>query len=237
MPVSRVPKLKISKKTAPPEWALLELTLLKTQSDACREFFDRYFDGQGYLDCVPRWGGNDGPDDAAENFLNWTILHALGGPDDILDMYTTAWEGHLRQYTEAKTTSVPLATDGMYYREFPVMFDWFHHGEWLSAFILEGREYFREHQSGVDVWAGPVKSNECLGEAFLAVCVAIGGEQPFEARHVERGGRVPPEKILAHWFNPRGSWLTVWWVAAPGHRRQRRILPSTSTRSLILRNA
>lgn len=138
MPASRVPKLRITKKTVPPEWALLELTLLKTQSDACREFFDRYFDDQGYLNCIPRWGGNDGPDDAAENFLNWTILHALGGPDDILDMYTTAWEGHLRQYTEAKTTSVPLATDGMYYREFPVMFDWFHHGEWLSAFILQG---------------------------------------------------------------------------------------------------
>ncbi len=23
-------------------------------------------------------GGNDGPDDAAENLLNWTMLHALG---------------------------------------------------------------------------------------------------------------------------------------------------------------
>jgi hypothetical protein len=122
----------------PPPWALLELELIKAQSLACQEFFAHYFDDRGYLLCVPRWGGNDGPDDAAENILNWTMLHALGAPDVVLALYKKGWEGHLRQYTEAKTVEVPFARDGMYYKEFPVMFDWFHHGEWLSAFILEG---------------------------------------------------------------------------------------------------
>jgi hypothetical protein len=105
---------------------------------ACEEFFGRYFDERGYLLCVPRWGGDDGPDDAAENLLNWTMLHALGAPDVVLEMYKRGWEGHLRQYTEAKTTEVPFARDGMYYKEFPVMFDWFHHGEGFSAFFLQG---------------------------------------------------------------------------------------------------
>ena len=132
------PMLTIDSPAPPPEWALLERELIKAQSQACRQFFDRYFDERGYLLCVPRWGGDDGPDDAAENILNWTMLHALGGPDEVLEMYRTAWEGHLRQYTEARTVEVPLARDGMYYREFPVMFDWFHHGEWLSAFVLQG---------------------------------------------------------------------------------------------------
>ena len=123
---------------APPTWALLERELLKAQSQACQAFFNHYFDERGYLLCVPRWGGNDGPDDAAENLLNWTMLHALGAPDVVLEMYKKGWDGHLRQYTEAKTVDVPMGRDGMYYKEFPVMFDWFHHGEWLSAFFLQG---------------------------------------------------------------------------------------------------
>ncbi len=123
---------------APPQWALLERALIRQQAEAIHEFYDKYFDERGYLLCVPRWGGNDGPDDAAENFLNWTVLYALGGPASVLELYHRAWEGHLRQYTEAKTVDVPFARDGMYYKEFPVMFDWFHNGEGFSAFYLQG---------------------------------------------------------------------------------------------------
>ena len=94
-----------------PRWALLERQLLDSQTQACREFYERYFDERGYLRCIPRWGGDDGPDDAAENQLNWTILHALGAPDNILTMFRKGWEGHLRQYTEAKTVDVPFARD------------------------------------------------------------------------------------------------------------------------------
>jgi hypothetical protein len=123
---------------APPQWALLERQLLKSQSDACEAFYEHYFDERGYLKCVPRWGGDDGPDDAAENQLNWTMLHALGGADSVLSLFKRGWEGHLRQYTEAKTVEVDLGRDGMYYKEFPVMFDWFHNGEGFSAFNLQG---------------------------------------------------------------------------------------------------
>ena len=124
--------------TAPPAWALLERELIRAQSLACETFFNRYFDERGYLMCVPRWGGNDGPDDAIENLAGWPILHAVGAPDTILHMYKKAWEGHLQQYTEAKTVEVPFARDGMYYKEFQVMFDWFHHGETLTVFNLQG---------------------------------------------------------------------------------------------------
>ncbi len=129
----------------PPEWALLERQLLEAQSDACAAFFDHYFDESGYLLCVPRWGGDDGPDDAAENLLNWPVLHALGGNDFVLTLYRRGWEGHLRQYTEAKTVEVELGRDGMYYKEFPVMFDWFHNGEGFSAFMLEGLSDPHDH--------------------------------------------------------------------------------------------
>ncbi|MXX27249.1 MAG: hypothetical protein F4Z82_17595 [Caldilineaceae bacterium SB0668_bin_21] len=130
--------LNINTPMAPPHWALLQRRLLREQAEGCRAFFDHYFDDRGYLLCVPRWGGDDGPDDAAENILNWTMLHALGADDDILDLYKLGWEGHLQQYTEAKTVDVPMARDGMYFKEFPVMFDWFHNGEGFSAFFLQG---------------------------------------------------------------------------------------------------
>ncbi|HQU43083.1 MAG TPA: hypothetical protein PK867_09730 [Pirellulales bacterium] len=108
----------------PPAWALLERELLRANARACEEFFARYFDERGYLLCVERWGGDDGPDDAIENVNDWPLLHALGAPDTILDLYKKAWEGHLRQYTRAHTSEVEFARDGMYYKEFPVMFDW-----------------------------------------------------------------------------------------------------------------
>ena len=123
---------------APPGWALLERELLRANARACEEFFGRYFDDRGYLECVERWGGDDGPDDAIENVNDWPVLYALGGADSILTLFKKAWEGHLRQYTQARTTEVPFARDGMYYKEFPVMFDWLHHGEGLSVFNLEG---------------------------------------------------------------------------------------------------
>ena len=123
---------------APPAWALMEWELIRTQERACAEFFEHYFDERGYLECIPRWGGNDGPDDAIENLVGWPLLYILGGRDELRAMCELGWEGHLRQYTEAKTTEVPFARDGMYYREFPVMFDWVHNGEGLTTFNLHG---------------------------------------------------------------------------------------------------
>jgi hypothetical protein len=130
--------VRIDSPVAPPEWALLERELLRANTEACRDFFSRYFDERGYLACVERWGGDDGPDDAIENCNDWPLLHALGASDEIRAMYRKAWEGHLRQYTEAKTVEVPFARDGMYYKEFPVMFDWQHNNEGLLVFHLMG---------------------------------------------------------------------------------------------------
>lgn len=135
---SSEPTFAIDSPLAPPAWALLERELLRQNAQACREFFEKYFDERGWLLCVERWGGDDGPDDAIESCLDWPVLHALGGSDDVLQIYKRAWEGHLRQYTHAKTTEVPFARDGMYYKEFPVMMDWLHNGEGLVVFNLQG---------------------------------------------------------------------------------------------------
>jgi hypothetical protein len=123
---------------APPRWARLERQLLAENVPACREFFAKYFDGRGYLQCYVRWGANDGPDDAFENFNRWPELHALGAGDDILQMFSKGHEGLLKQYTEARTTDVPIARQGMYYKEFIVQSDWMHHGEGLQLFNRMG---------------------------------------------------------------------------------------------------
>ncbi len=132
------PTISLEKPVSPPAWALLERELLKANAAACEDFFAKYFDERGYLRCVARWGGDDGPDDAIENVNDWPVLHALGAPDRVLELVKKAWEGHLRQYTEARTVEVPFARDGMYYKEFPVMFDWQHNGEGMTVFNVMG---------------------------------------------------------------------------------------------------
>ena len=57
--------VRLDRTVSPPEWALLERQLLAANTAACREFFARYFDERGFLLCVERWGGDDGPDDAS----------------------------------------------------------------------------------------------------------------------------------------------------------------------------
>src|SRR6267154_1644081 len=99
----------------PPEWALLQRELLHAHTAACVKFFRRYFNqASGYLETTPRFGGDDGPDDAIENVNDWPHVYALGGDDVLKDMYTKAYEGHVRQYSAAQTEDVPLARLGMY---------------------------------------------------------------------------------------------------------------------------
>src|SRR5688500_13501855 len=137
-PATPVVSIRIDSPMTAPRWARLERQLLDDNVPACREFFTKYFDGRGYLQCFVRWGANDGPDDAFENFNGWPELHALGASDEILQMYLKGWEGMLKQYTAAKTTEVPIARAGMYYKEFCVQSDWMHLGEGLQLFNRMG---------------------------------------------------------------------------------------------------
>jgi hypothetical protein len=132
------PTIQVDSTMPPPAWALMQRALLKANSDAARKFYQRYVDEKGYLKHTIRWGTLDGPDDAIETFYNFTLLHALGGDDDVLDMYRKAQEGHLAQYGELRTKLTKLAENGAYYKEFITMSDWFHTGEGMRAFLLAG---------------------------------------------------------------------------------------------------
>src|SRR6202008_3714970 len=121
-----------------PEWALLQRELLHLHTQACDTFHAKYFDARNHLLCFPRWGTNDGPDDAIEHVNDWPLLHSLGGSDRILELYRAVYEGHLEQYGALRTKDVPMGRNGMYVREFPPQLDWQHISEGLSTFNLMG---------------------------------------------------------------------------------------------------
>ena len=129
-------RIVVDKPMAPPEWALLERELLRANSLAMDRFAERYLDDRGYLLHTPRWGTLDGPDDAIEVFYNWTLVHAMGASDSVLRNYKRAYEGHLQQYKELRTTLTKLAENGAYYKEFITQSDWFHTGEGMRALML-----------------------------------------------------------------------------------------------------
>ncbi len=132
------PLIDVREPMTPPEWALLQRELLRAGSEAVEVFYEKYFDERGYLSHVARWGILDGTDDAIETFHNWTLFHALGGGDLVLDRYHRALEGHLRQYSEVTTKNTSIAENGVYYREFYRHCDWLHTGEGLRSFFFQG---------------------------------------------------------------------------------------------------
>jgi hypothetical protein len=123
---------------AAPEWARLQRELLNAHTEACEIFHAKYFDERNHFLCFPRWGTNDGPDDAIEHVNDWPLVHALGGSDRILELYRAVYEGHVEQYSALRTRDVPMGRQGMYVREFPPQLDWQHISEGLSVFNLMG---------------------------------------------------------------------------------------------------
>ncbi len=148
--------LVINTPMAAPAWAKLERRLLAENLPACREFAEKYYDERGYVQCFVRWGANDGPDDAFENFADWPQLHALGASDEVMQIFLKTWNGMIRQYSEAKTIDVPAGRGGMYVKEFSAQADWMHHGEGLRTFNLMGLSVpeLPIYQARVKRWAG-----------------------------------------------------------------------------------
>src|SRR5436190_20549550 len=96
---SATPTITIDTPMAAPRWSVLERQILAASTPACVEFYRKYYDDRGRVQCVLRWGADDGPDDAFENFAGWPTLHALGGDAEILRLYRTGVDGMIAQYT------------------------------------------------------------------------------------------------------------------------------------------
>ena len=114
------PAITIDSPMAPPAWALLERELLRANTAACEEFFAKVF-RRARLSAVRRALGRRRRAGRRHRELQRlaAAARARRRRSEVRQMYEKAWEGHLRQYTLAKTTEVPFASDGMYYKEFP----------------------------------------------------------------------------------------------------------------------
>lgn len=121
------PIIDVTTPMAPPAWAFMERELLKENVRFMEVYIDKYVNPvSGHLECVEHWGGSDGPDDAMENFYNWSLLYALGAPKRALDLTNFIWNGHIDQYSKL----------GMFYKEYITSFDWEHNGEGYETFLL-----------------------------------------------------------------------------------------------------
>lgn len=191
--------LRVSSPMAPPSWALLERELLRYDSIACERFAAKYLDSRGYLAHTPRWGTLDGPDDAIETFWNWTLLHALGGSDSVLELYRKAQEGHWKQYGELRTKLTQLAANGAYSKEFVTQSDWFHTGEGMRSFLLLGLS---------------APDDELYRQRTKRFAAMYTGEDP-EAPNYDPANKV----IKSIWTGSRGPMLrkatTYDWVGDP----------------------
>ena len=122
----------------PPEWALLQRSVLDTNSRAVEEFAAKHMDSRGYLLHTPRRGTLDGPDDAIETFHNWTLPRALGRAASILDLFLKGLEVHLAHYRELRTELTQLALHGACGRDLITRSVWFHRVEGMRGSLLYG---------------------------------------------------------------------------------------------------
>jgi hypothetical protein len=136
--ISAQDPIRITTPMTPPEWALLERQLIEAESAAIPEFYNHFYDDKGYYLHVARWGALDGTDDVIELSKFWTILHALGGSDQVMDYHKKVLEGAYRQYTAVTTTSTDVAKYGSYYKEFMPQSDFMHQGEGHQGLMFQG---------------------------------------------------------------------------------------------------
>ena len=123
--------VRIATPMPPPAWALLERELLRAQSAPAPSSSTATSTTAATSNASSAGAATTGRTTPSRTSTTGRSSTLWAAADSILARFKKAWEGHLRQYTAARTTEVPFARDGMYYKEFPVMFDWLHLGEGL----------------------------------------------------------------------------------------------------------
>ena len=116
----------------PPEWALLERSLIDLMDDAVAPVMERYVHADGSIMWPTRedFTGIDGLDDAYESFHNWPLFYLMGGGDHLLEHSHLAWEGITRQFSRYDTGH----GHPMVVKEYEQGYDWMHQGEGYAFF-------------------------------------------------------------------------------------------------------
>jgi len=113
------PRILITSKAMPQQWARLERQIIDTLNTAAPEFVKRYTKDNGSLIWLEEWSGMDGSDDPYEGFMYLALFYSIGGSEEVYQLAQKMWNAITLQWTKY----------GQIYREFDGYYDWMHHGE------------------------------------------------------------------------------------------------------------
>ena len=121
----------------PPFGRIAQRDLIKANAAACEIFFDHYFDDRGWLEWSSAGGATTDRTTPSRTLPIGRSSTPSAAPIRSGGCTRKVGRGTFAS-TPGETVNVPMARDGMYYKEFPVMFDWLHNGEGLTVFNLMG---------------------------------------------------------------------------------------------------
>ena len=111
----------------PPEWAILERSLIDLMNKAVEPVMEKYVrpDGSVMWPTTDDFTSFDGLDDAYESFHNWPVFYLLGGGDHILELSHREYDGITAQFARYDSGH----GHPMVVKEYEQGYDWMHQGE------------------------------------------------------------------------------------------------------------
>jgi hypothetical protein len=111
----------------PPEWAVLERSLIDLMNEAVLPVMKKYVreDGSVLWPTSEPFSSIDGLDDAYESFFNWPVFYLLGGGDHILELSHKTFDGITAQFSKYDSGH----GHPMVVKEYEQGNDWMHQGE------------------------------------------------------------------------------------------------------------
>ncbi len=150
--------VKIATPMAPPEWALLEREALRAHTAACVNILQALFQSRTMAIWKSRNAGAamtapttpSSISTTGRMFTPWAATRCCGR------CTRRPMRAMSASSPRAKTTDVPFAKGGMYYKEWPVNMDWQHNGEGLTVFAQMplGNPYDRRYRERIKRFAG-----------------------------------------------------------------------------------
>lgn len=118
----------------PPQWAILERSLIDLMNSAVEPLMDDYVHADGSVMWPTRedFVGIDGLDDAYESFHNWPLFYLLGGGDHLLEYSHRTFDGITAQFSRYDSGH----GHPMVVKEYEQGYDWMHQGEGYLLFYL-----------------------------------------------------------------------------------------------------
>ena len=121
---------------APPQWAVLERSLIDLMDRSVEPLLNRYVrdDGSVMWPTTDDFSSIDGLDDAYESFHNWPLVYAMGGGDHLGSQSLRLYDAITRQFARYDCGH----GHPMVVKEYEQGYDWMHQGEGYELYYMLG---------------------------------------------------------------------------------------------------